>query len=420
MIGIVNSGGGGSGGTLTITAPVGATITASKDGKLYTRTVNAAGLAVFRGLSTGVWTLTLTDGVQKPATRQVEVTADYSLTMAFFAAFIQVTYPAGSVCKCTKGNDVLTAVGTSGSYTFTVSEPGEWVVSCTDGSDSDSQTVSITADGEEKSVSLGYQLYASDFAFYLDENKTTPAALGTDYQIVYDDDTDIPQSEWASAKNWKIRNLVTIFCVPLEDGEIDVFCVGGGGDGGKGNAYAGGGGGAGGCTATSRKSIIKNTIYPIDVGSANGKSSGFGVEALGGGNGNNATSDAIAGSGGSGGSGGGLGGTRNKTPGEDGASDGNSASGTGQGTTTREFGESTGKLYSGGGGGGTGQLSGAVTNGGAGGSGGGGAGAHEVHGSGTAGTTNTGGGGGGGGASGAGGTGGSGIVVIRAARGGAA
>ena len=79
--------------------------------------------------------------------------------------------------------------------------------------------------------------------------------------------------------------------------------------------------------------------------------------------------------------------------------------GIGQGTTTREFGESTGDLYSGGG---SGAERGNTTTIIAGGSGGGGTG-----GNGGAGTANTGGGGGGSTAQSGGGAGGSGIVIIR-------
>ena len=57
MVGRTNTGGGGSGGTLTVTGIAGHTVTATKDGKTYTRTFNSSGTAVFKGLSTGTWTV---------------------------------------------------------------------------------------------------------------------------------------------------------------------------------------------------------------------------------------------------------------------------------------------------------------------------------------------------------------------------
>lgn len=155
-IGRTNAGGGGTGATLTVTAPAGVTVTAAKDGKTYTRTANAQGIAVFKGLATGTWAVTISDGTHNPTTQQVLITADYAVTISFFAATISVTYPAGSTCTCTKGSQVLTAPGTSGSYTFTVPETGDWVVSCTDGEQTASETVSITANGQTESVVLSY------------------------------------------------------------------------------------------------------------------------------------------------------------------------------------------------------------------------------------------------------------------------
>ncbi len=157
-IGKVNTGGGGSGGTLVVTGVAGDTITATKDGKTYTRTFNSAGKAVFRGLATGIWALTMTNGSQT-VTRNVTITADYSLTMAYFTATITVTYPAGSTCTCTDGETTLAAQGTSGSYTFTVPSTGTWTVSCTDGDKTKSASVSITTEGQAENVTLTYELY---------------------------------------------------------------------------------------------------------------------------------------------------------------------------------------------------------------------------------------------------------------------
>lgn len=178
-------------------------------------------------------------------------------------------------------------------------------------------------------------------------------------------------------------------------GAVQVFLVGGGGGG-----FTGGGGG--GYTTTADASFQTGKDYSIVVGAgggtrtSGGQSSALGKTANGG---VGATDDG----GGNGGSGGGSygGSQRGGTGGSDGGNglrgyDNNplwAPGGTGQGTTTREFGSSSGTLYSGGGGG-------AGDPNGTGGSGGGGNG-------GQAGGINTGGGGGGQN------SGGSGIVIIR-------
>ena len=174
---------------------------------------------------------------------------------------------------------------------------------------------------------------------------------------------------------------------------VDLFLVGGGGSG----RYSGGGGGY---TQTIRKvPITLNNGYVITIGSGGnadengGSSSAFGYSVSGGKTGYY--------DGGAGGSGGGSVFRKQElAPAETGGSDGSNGGagqyngGVGQGRTTREFGEATGKLY-------------------AGGAGGGGAGG-RMGSEGSTGEANT--GGGGGGTSGLHFAGGSGIVIIRNAR----
>lgn len=77
-------------------------------------------------------------------------------------AVIGVTYPAGSVCTCTKGTKSYKAKNTSGLALFAVPEVGEWTVSCTDGTQTASTTVTVTADGEAVNVKLAYDLRLFD------------------------------------------------------------------------------------------------------------------------------------------------------------------------------------------------------------------------------------------------------------------
>lgn len=71
-------------------------------------------------------------------------------------AVIGGTYPEGSTCTCSDGTKTLTAKGTSGQAMFNIPSTGTWTVSCTDGTDSASEDVSITAKGQVETVDLAY------------------------------------------------------------------------------------------------------------------------------------------------------------------------------------------------------------------------------------------------------------------------
>ena len=165
MVGRTNTGGGGSGGTLTVTGIAGHTVTATKDSKTYTRTFNSGGVAVFKGLSTGTWTVKMS-GNGQTATKTIEITADYAITIAFFSASINITYPANSNCVVANSGGQTVAsdtnTGTSAkTWTATVNAKGTYTVTATatDGSGkTKSTTVSITAEGQVETVTLSYEL----------------------------------------------------------------------------------------------------------------------------------------------------------------------------------------------------------------------------------------------------------------------
>ena len=150
-----NGGGSASGGTLTVTAPAGVTVTVSKDGKTKTKAADSSGVAVFKGLKSGTWTVSISDGEQT-ASKAVEITTDYSMAITFFSATINVTYPEGSTCTATDGVTTLTAPDTSGVWVCVVPNAGIWTVTCPV---SPSKTVTITENGKTTSVALGLYLY---------------------------------------------------------------------------------------------------------------------------------------------------------------------------------------------------------------------------------------------------------------------
>lgn len=237
-------------------------------------------------------------------------------------------------------------------------------------------------------------------------------------------------------KDGVVELLTSGTIVFLEPKVIDLFMVGGGAGGRDfGGSSAGAtacGGGGGGYTRTVRRiNVSAQTPIQVAIGAGglagkNGSSTGFGTEySVGGGK----VSTAIflqAGDGGSGGGGGVISNTDYGAGGYDGnnGENGYGASaakgGIGQGLTTREFAETTGKLYAGGGGGGRYIAGGTfvISPGGAGGGGSGACGHGSDVQAAAAGVANTGGGGGGAAASynsiiGNAGSGGSGIVCFR-------
>ena len=149
---------GGTGGTLTVTAPANVTVTVSKDGKTKAKNSGTSGVVVFKGLASGTWTLTITDGSQT-SSKPVVVTADYSTVIAFFAATINITYPAGSTCTCSDGTTTISAPDTSGTWTCIVPNAGTWTVAATDGVENTSESVSITTDGQIVAIELSYLLW---------------------------------------------------------------------------------------------------------------------------------------------------------------------------------------------------------------------------------------------------------------------
>lgn len=149
---------GGTGGTLTVTAPANVTVTVSKDGKSKAKNSGTSGVVVFKGLATGTWTVTITSD-DKTAQKNVVVTTDYSTMIAFFAATINITYPAGSTCTCSDGTTTLSAPDTSGTWTCIVPNAGTWTATATDGVENTSESVSITTDGQTVAVELSYYTY---------------------------------------------------------------------------------------------------------------------------------------------------------------------------------------------------------------------------------------------------------------------
>ena len=179
---IVRRGGGGTGCTLTITAPVGATVTISKDGKSKPSKVATTGTVVFKGLETGTWTITITDGTET-ASKTVEIKADYQAEITFFSATLQITYPAGLTCTATDGVTTLTAPDTSGTWACVVPNAGTWTVALGNGL---REAVTIAATGERHTVNKWYIIRSGvpadiGFSTQIISGRTVPTTQGDGY-----------------------------------------------------------------------------------------------------------------------------------------------------------------------------------------------------------------------------------------------
>ena len=181
IFGAALMGGGGVGATLTITGVAGDICNITGNGKTYTKTFDSSGQAVFKGLATGEYTVTMTDGEQT-STKTVTVTADYATAITYFAATISITYPATSTCTVANSSGETVASDTNTgtdakTWTATVEAVDTYTITATatDGSKTKSATVEITAEGQVETVTLTYELVLID-------NGTVNTALTGDWQ----------------------------------------------------------------------------------------------------------------------------------------------------------------------------------------------------------------------------------------------
>ena len=345
----------------------------------------------------------------------------FNMNMSYVVSRVTVKFAYGAIVTAEfNGSPMLTAQNTTGEYTFLIPAPGLWTFRAVAGLSDTTRTINIE-------VGHNYTLY-----------------LPSEPVFTYTGNMESGSPVIDSDGNWLIRFTSggTLTFTQYSPAGIDVFLVGGGGGAGQDSGtpqYSGGGGGGYTQTHPEVRTAL-NTEYAIVIGAGGGveadggNSSAFGFSVAGGKHG----SYARGGDGGSGGSSGNHIDNLTSMVGRSGGSDGGNGdlgyqndyipgggwtdteltaggqAGIGQGSTTREFGEANGRLYSGGGGGHQAY----------GGDGGGGKGACSTSTS-SLGTDNTGGGGGGGGADprdhySYGGypsrAGGSGIVVIRNTR----
>ena len=154
-----SSGGGGSIITITFASDfVGQTWTLKGGGETYTGTVDSSKTATVSVLGINT-TYTLSAALSGTTyTTEVTTKAYYTalaVTLEKFRSTITVTVDSGSTVTATLGSTVLTRTST-GTAVFTVGTAGTWEIKATKGDQTTEGTVSITASGQSKSLTLSY------------------------------------------------------------------------------------------------------------------------------------------------------------------------------------------------------------------------------------------------------------------------
>ena len=130
------------------------------------------------------YTLTVTDSAEEENYTRTIQTLDYftalEVSIAPFAATITVTCPAGSTVTCANGSTNLQQTATSGTAVFTVGNTGTWTITATLGDDSASGEVVISADGEQKSITLSY--FSATITVNTDAGASVTCVKGDDTQ----------------------------------------------------------------------------------------------------------------------------------------------------------------------------------------------------------------------------------------------
>ena len=150
---------GGSRITLTFASDfVGQAWTLKGGSETYTGTVDSSKTATVSVL--GINTTYTLSAAQSGTTYTAEVTTKayytaLSVNLEKFQSTITVTVDSGSTVTATLGSTVLTKTST-GTAVFTVGKAGTWAIKATKGDQTAEGTVSITASGQSKSLTLSY------------------------------------------------------------------------------------------------------------------------------------------------------------------------------------------------------------------------------------------------------------------------
>ena len=170
-------------GTLSDVTQATPAITVDAAGKITASATQAAGV-VAAGTKSATKQLTVQAAktVTPSASAQTAVAKGVFttgiVTVAAVYAVISVTFPSGSTCTCTNGSKTLTAKDTSGKAIFVIPSAGTWTVKAVKGSQTKSQNVSITAEGQVATVTLGFALDVYNIGTFGTDSSGTKFSAG--------------------------------------------------------------------------------------------------------------------------------------------------------------------------------------------------------------------------------------------------
>lgn len=297
-----NSGNGGSsGGTLTVTAPAGVTVTVSKEGKTYTKTADSSGQAVFKGLASGIWTVTITDGSQT-SSKSVEVTTDYETVMSF-NTIPSFTYTGDYEIVDDEDNPITVS---SGNWKIRFLTSGTLTFSDLNGADGGIDVFLVGGGGAS-----GNDLGGGGGGGYTNTAKGVSVVAGTEYSIVVGAGGSVSTTKGGTGAGGGVTSAFDVMAKGGSGGKGYTNCSGGnGGSGGSAGVDASGGtdggdgktkgslGSAGkGQGSTTREFGLSDGTLYSSGGSGTGAASGVANTGDGGSNGR---SNSAGGSGGSG------------------------------------------------------------------------------------------------------------------------
>lgn len=199
---------------LIVTAPTGSTVTCVKGGTTLTAT-EVSGTWTFSITDFGVWTVNATKSGQS-ASQQVEITEarQYSLALAYFTATIEISAPVGSSVTVKKGTSIInTHTGTGNPVAVTVHETGTYEATATQGTNTATDSASITADGQTQAITLVFSKPISQLSVgssvYMNVNGTKTEFLvvhqgkpSSTYSTTFDGGTILLSHEMIEGQMW--------------------------------------------------------------------------------------------------------------------------------------------------------------------------------------------------------------------------
>ena len=152
--------------SISITYPAGSICTCTDGNTTYTAP-DSSGLWVCIVPSAGPWVVHSTNGEQSKSKTIDVIKANQivDVSIVYFSATINVTYPVGAVCVCSDGFTTYSAEDETGFYSFTVSRPGQWIITASNDEQTECSTVIIMADEQVEDIVIYFFAATIEIAY---------------------------------------------------------------------------------------------------------------------------------------------------------------------------------------------------------------------------------------------------------------